>query len=141
MQLSTKARYAVRAMIELAGEFGKGPLQLKQVAKRQDISDKYLEQVMAPLRTQGIVYTRKGNRGGYALARPPEQITLYEIVYAVEGSMAPVPCVDNTSLCARVNICASRDLWERLKHLIGNELKSMNLADLAAEQENKAAGR
>ena len=137
MQLSTKVRYAMRAMIELAYDYGKGPLQLKEVAKRQGISDKYLEQVMAPLRTRGIVYTQKGSRGGYSLSRSPEDIPLYEIVHAVEGSLAPVPCVDNSSLCSRVEICATRDLWERLKQLVVNELNSMSLADLVREQEKK----
>ncbi len=137
MQLSTKARYAVRAMIELANDYGKGPLQLKEIAKRQGISNKYLEQVMAPLRTRGIVYTQKGSRGGYFLAKPPEEVSLFEIIHGVEGSLAPVPCVDNANLCARADVCATRDLWGRLKQLVSRELESISLADLTVEQEKK----
>ncbi len=137
MQFSTKVRYALRAMMELAADHGEDPLHLKEIARRQGISDKYLEQVMAPLRTQGLVYTRKGSRGGYTLSRSPEEISLFEVVQAVEGTLAPVSCVDHADLCERVDVCATRDLWGRIKELVSGELKSMSLADLVQEQEKK----
>jgi len=137
MQISTKARYATRAMVELALNYGRGPLQLKEISKRQDISDKYLEQVMFPLRTKGYIYTLKGNRGGYMLARPPEEITLYDIVQTLEGSLAPVPCADNPEVCNRSEQCAVKGVWSRIKELIAGELQRITLADLAAEQKNK----
>lgn len=137
MQLSTKSRYAARAMLELALHYGNGPLQLKEIAKRQDISDKYLEQVLFPLRTKGYIYTQKGNKGGYLLAKPPEEITMYDIVQTLEGSLAPVACADKPEICSRAEFCATKDLWTRLKDLIADELKQKTLAQLAEEQKNK----
>ncbi|MDO9535756.1 MAG: Rrf2 family transcriptional regulator [Bacillota bacterium] len=137
MKLSTKARYAVRAMIELSREYGKGPLQLKMIAKRQDISDKYLEQVLSPLRVNGLIFTQKGSRGGYVLSRAPEEITLYDVVHIVEGSLAPVDCVDNNEICSRRDLCVTRDVWSKLKEVIIRELESVNLAELAAKQSER----
>ncbi len=139
MQLSTKSRYATRAMIELAINYGNGHIQLKEIARRQNISDKYLEQVLFPLRTKGFVYTQKGNRGGYSLARPPEQITLYDIINNVEGSLAPTTCVDYEDTCDRVNVCVTRDVWARLKNRLTEELNAITLAELAEEQKRKYA--
>lgn len=78
MQLSTKARYSARAMIELAARYGQGPTLLKDIARKQGISEKYLEQLMAPLRASGLIFTLRGNRGGYVLGRDPSEITLYK---------------------------------------------------------------
>ena len=139
MQLSTRARYATRAMIELAIHYGKGPLQLREIAKKQGISEKYLEQVLTFLRKEGFILTQKGNRGGYMLAMPPEEITLYDIIRSVEGSLSPVACVDNASFCDRMDQCVTRDIWSRLKQKIVEELSSSTLADLALEQEKKDA--
>ncbi len=139
MQLSTRARYATRAMIELTLYYGKGPLQLKEIAKKQGISDKYLEQVLTFLRKEGFILTQKGNRGGYLLAMPPGEITLYDVIRSVEGSLAPVTCVDNTTVCDKTNGCVTRDVWLRLKEKIVEELSATTLADLAREQERKDA--
>ncbi|HSW35475.1 MAG TPA: Rrf2 family transcriptional regulator [Candidatus Limnocylindrales bacterium] len=134
MQLSTKARYAARAMIELALCYGQGPVKLKDIARRQDISIKYLEQVMCPLRVKGYVHTQKGSQGGYYLAKPPDEVSLYDIVHSVEGSLSPVSCLDSPDDCNRVNICVTRKAWSRLKDVIIDELKSTSLAILAEEQ-------
>jgi len=126
-------------MIELALHYQEGPLQLKEISKRQEISEKYLDQVMSPLRAKGYVYTHKGSQGGYCLARPPEEITLYQIIQVVEGSLAPVSCLDNPQTCPRVDICVTRDVWARLKERIIEELQSVTLADLVREQAKKEA--
>ena len=139
MQLSTRARYATRAMIELTLFYGKGPLQLKEIAKKQGISDKYLEQVLTFLRKEGFILTQKGNRGGYLLAKPPGEITLYDVIRSVEGSLAPVACVDNTAVCEKTDGCVTRDVWSRLKQKIVEELSGTTLDDLAREQEKKDA--
>ncbi|MEW5919579.1 MAG: Rrf2 family transcriptional regulator [Bacillota bacterium] len=139
MQLSTRARYAARAMLELAANYGEGPLQLKEIAKKQEISEKYLEQVLISLRKEGFIHTQKGNRGGYMLAVSPREITLYDVIRSVEGSLAPVACVDNTALCGRSDQCVTRDIWSRLKEKIIAELSSTTLADLVLEQEKKNA--
>ncbi len=134
LQLSTKVRYAARAMIELAVHYKGEPVQLNEIACSQNISVKYLEQIMGPLRAKGIVRTQKGSKGGYHLAVDPEVITLYDIVESIEGSMAPVSCVDDISACERHNTCVTRQVWVRMKDVVSEELKSKTLADLAADQ-------
>ncbi len=135
MQLSTKARYATRAMMELARTYGQGPVLLKNIAKRQNISEKYLEQLMAPLRASGLIFTMRGNKGGYVLGREPREITLYDVISIVEGSLAPVPCVDKVEMCERWENCATRKIWVRLKERLTAELRAISLAELAASQE------
>ncbi len=134
MQLSTKVRYAARAMIELALNYKAEPIQLNDIACKQDISVKYLEQIMAPLRTRGYVRTQKGSRGGYHLAVKPTDITLYDIVESIEGSLAPVACLDNEDYCDRANLCVTRSMWERVSNAVKNELETKTLAELAREQ-------
>lgn len=135
MQLSTKVRYAARAMIELALNYKDEPIQLNDIACSQSISVKYLEQIMAPLRAKGFVRTQKGSKGGYHLAINPKDITLYDIVESIEGSMAPVSCVDDKNACKRSATCVTISVWKRLKDVVKTELQSKTLADLAAEQQ------
>jgi Rrf2 family transcriptional regulator, cysteine metabolism repressor len=134
LQLSTKVRYAARAMIELALSYKEEPVQLNDIACKQNISVKYLEQIMAPLRARGYVRTQKGSHGGYHLAVKPENVTLYDIVESIEGSLAPVSCVDDNS-CERIDLCVTRSVWKRVKDVLIEELQSHTLAELAAEQE------
>jgi len=140
MQLSTKSRYGLRAMIELALNYGQGPLGLKEIAKKHDLSDKYLDQVLTPLRTRGLLRTQKGSKGGYLLAVPPENVTAYDVIHAVEGSLAPVPCAENADFCDKEKTCATRDVWVRLQEVITGELKSITLAELVAEQAKRCSG-
>ncbi len=140
MHLSTKVRYAARAMIELTLNYKEEPVQLNDIACKQEISVKYLEQIMAPLRARGFVRTQKGSRGGYHLAVKPEDLTLYDIVESVEGSMAPAACIDDEESCNRANVCVTRSVWESIKNEVINVLKSKTLADLAAEQKQLYAG-
>jgi Rrf2 family protein len=134
MQLSTKARYAARAMVELALKHGQGPVKLKSIAEKQDISLKYLEQVMTPLRISGYVKTQKGSQGGYILAKSPELINLFEVVSCVEGSLSLVDCLDDPALCERIDLCATREAWARVKEAIYRELSNITLAELAEKQ-------
>jgi len=135
LQLSTKVRYAARAMIELAVNYNTNPVQLNDIACKQDISVKYLEQIMAPLRARGFVRTQKGSRGGYHLAANPDNITLYDIVESVEGSIAPVSCVDNDESCERAVRCVTRSVWSNVKEAMKKELQSHTLRELANQQE------
>jgi Rrf2 family transcriptional regulator, cysteine metabolism repressor len=134
MKLSTKSRYATRALIELGLQYGEGPVKLKDISATQDISLKYLEQVMFPLRIGGYVKTIKGSQGGYILARHPDSITLLEIVECVEGPIAPVDCVDHAELCDRSNQCVTREAWIGLKNVIRSELGTITLAELVNKQ-------
>ncbi len=134
MQFSTRSRYAVRALVELATSYGKGPVKLKDVSASQNISLKYLEQVMSPLRLNGYVKTVKGSQGGYLLARVPAEISILEIVQCVEGSLSVVDCVDNPEVCERMHLCATRNIWVGLKEAIHRELSNISLAELAEKQ-------
>ncbi len=134
MQFSTKVRYAVRAMVQLTIDNDDGPVRLKEIAEKQDISLKYLEQVMAPLRSGKYVKTVKGNRGGYMLLCKPEDVTLYDIICCVEGDISPVSCAETPDSCARAHNCAVHPVWVRIKDLVNTELKRISISDLAKNQ-------
>jgi len=130
MKLSTRTRYAVRAIIELAQNGNNKPLQLKIIAERQDISVKYLEQLMAVLRTSGFVRSVRGSKGGYVLAKAPDQIRLNEVVHQLEGPVTTVECVEDEDCCTRSADCAARYLWVQVEHAIEKVLQSVTLQDL-----------
>ena len=130
MKLSTRTRYAVRAIIELAQNQNNRPLQLKIIAERQDISVKYLEQLMAVLRTAGFVRSVRGSKGGYVLAKAPDQIKLNEVVHQLEGPVTTVECVEDEDCCTRSADCASRYLWMQVEQAIEKVLQSVTLQDL-----------
>ncbi|MHC4323989.1 MAG: RrF2 family transcriptional regulator [Planctomycetota bacterium] len=130
MKLSTRTRYAVRAIIELAQNDSNRPLQLKIIAQRQDISVKYLEQLMAVLRSAGFVRSIRGSKGGYVLARDPNQIKLNEVMHRLEGSIATVECVENEDYCSRSADCAARYLWTQVEQAIDKVLGAITLQDL-----------
>jgi len=131
MKLSTRTRYGLRAILELAGNYGKGPLQLKIIAQRQDISVKYLEQLMAILKSTGLVRGIRGSKGGYILAKAANQIKLSDVFNALEGPSAiNVECIENESYCARVADCVTRQVWAQVQEAIMNILQSITLQDL-----------
>ena len=121
-------------MIELAMRYNKEPIQLNEIACAQEISVKYLEQIMAPLRTKGYVRTQKGSRGGYHLTVDPAQVTLLEIIETVEGAITPVACVQKGAQCDRLDKCITHSVWARISEAIAIELRAMSLAELAEEQ-------
>jgi len=128
-------------MIELARRHGHGPILLRDVAQAQDISAEYLEQLMVPLRTAKLLRSVRGAKGGYYLARPPEQIRLKEIVTALEGDVAPVHCVADPERCDRAATCAAREVWSEMHSALEEILCRTTLADLSARQEAlEAAG-
>jgi len=130
MKLSTRTRYAVRAIIELAQNDINRPLQLKIIAERQDISVKYLEQLMASLRTAGFVRSVRGSKGGYVLAKAPDKIRLSEVVHQLEGPVTTVACVEDHDCCTRSADCAARYLWVQVEQAIDKVLQSITLQDL-----------
>jgi Rrf2 family cysteine metabolism transcriptional repressor len=138
MKLSTRTRYGTRALLELAMHEGKDPVSLKEIARQQQISLPYLEQLIAPLITGGIIRSTKGPRGGISLARKPEDIKLIEITRLLEGSLAPVECVENPGVCKRAAHCAARDVWSELEDVINGYLKGTTLQDIAEKQKIKA---
>jgi len=137
MKLSTKGRYGTRAMLDLALHYGDGPILLKDVARRQEVSERYLEHVVTPLKVAGLLNSVRGAGGGFTLAKPPSQIRLSEIIQAVEGSIAPADCVDDPKVCPRANFCAARDIWTEMKKAMSGVLESTTLEDLAQRQIEK----
>ena len=137
MRLSTKGRYGARAMLDLALNSGKGPVLLRDIAKRQEVSEKYLEHSITTLRKAGLVRSIRGARGGYMLAKSPSQIRLSEIMEVLEGSMAPVECVDDPQVCQRAQLCVTRDIWAEMKEAIDNILESITLQDMVERQNRK----
>ena len=137
MRLSTKGRYGARAMLDLALNSDEGPVLLREIAKRQEVSEKYLEHSITTLRKAGLVRSIRGARGGYVLAKLPSQIRLSEIMEVLEGSMAPVECVDDPQVCQRAQLCVTRDIWAEMKEAIDNILESITLQDMVERQNRK----
>ncbi|MFC1958627.1 RrF2 family transcriptional regulator [Chloroflexota bacterium] len=130
MKLSTRGQYATRALLDLALHQGKGPVHLKDVAQRQQISLQYLEHLITPLVAAGILRSIRGRRGGVSLAKTPETIKLSEVLQLVEGSTAPTECVNNPEVCSRSESCVTRDVWGELKKAMDGVLESTTLQDL-----------
>ncbi len=140
MKLSTRSRYGVRLMLELALSSTKGPVYLRNIAREEEISEKYLSLIIIPLKAAGLVNATRGARGGYTLARQPAAITLKEIVDVLEGGTCLVDCVKNPGACPRSKICASRDLWSEVSGRISETLGSITLEDLARKSKEKGEG-
>ena len=131
MMVSTKGRYALRVMIELADRAAEGFVSLKEIAEHQQISEKYLEAIMKSLVKDGLVVGLRGKRGGYQLAYPPGQCTVASILRAAEGSLAPVACLEGPdNPCARRDQCATLEVWKQLDEAISSVIDRITLADL-----------
>jgi Rrf2 family protein len=137
MKLSTRTRYATRAILELADNFGKGPLQTRIIAKNQDISVKYLEQLMAALKSAGLIRSQRGAKGGYILANPPDKIKLSEVFDVFEGPVVTVECVENENYCARAADCIARQVWCEVQRAVKNVLQSITLQDALDKAKKK----
>jgi len=124
-------------MLDLALNSSEGPVLLREIAKRQEVSEKYLEHSISALRKAGLVRSIRGARGGYLLARLPSEIRLSEIMEVLEGSMAPVECVDDSKVCPRAQLCVTRDIWAKMKEAIDNILESITLEDMVERQNKK----
>jgi len=130
MKLSSRSRYGLRAILDLALEYGKGPLQIKTIANREDISNKYLEQLMSILKTSGLVRSLRGPKGGYLLAKPPNEIKLREVFTVLEGPLVTVECLQHPEFCPRCAECITRQVWSQVQDAMLNVLESINLQDL-----------
>lgn len=139
MKLSTRTRYGLRAMVELASQHTTKPVMVRKIAERQAISKKYLDIIFTTLKLAGLVRAIRGAAGGFLLTRPAEEIRISEIVEALEGTLSPVECCSSPQVCDRADICAARDLWVELETAIRNTLESLTLADLVARQEARDA--
>jgi len=137
MKLSTKGRYGTRALLDIALNSKEGPVTLKEVARRQQISLSYLEHLISPLVEGGVIRSARGVGGGVSLARSPGEIRLNEVIGLLENSTALAECVDNPGVCQRSQSCATRDIWRELKAAMDGVLRSTTLDDLMERQKGK----
>jgi Rrf2 family transcriptional regulator, cysteine metabolism repressor len=141
MRLSTKGRYGVRAMFDLAMHNAEGAIALKSVAQREHISEKYLEHLFASLKKAGLIHSVRGAQGGYRLAKSPEDITLGDIIRVLEGPVSPTECVmDNEGgeKCERSSECVMRSIWCRVRDEINHILDAITLAEIVEEQRKRS---
>lgn len=137
MKLSTRTRYGSRALTELAAVYPKQVLPLKSVAAKQHISLKYLESIMSALKVAGLVRPTRGVHGGYCLTRKPDDVTLRDVFEALEGSLAPVDCVNAPGTCPFEATCPTQETWIELRNVLGKALERTTLQDLVARKKKK----
>lgn len=137
MKISTKGRYALRLMLDLAVHSQGNPVSLKDIAKRQEISDKYLEQIIAVLHKAEFVRSIRGAQGGYVLTREPEAYTVGMILRLTEGSLAPVACAEDEAQCERISDCATALIWKKMNDAINDVVDGITLADLVEVEQKK----
>ncbi|AIF51468.1 Rrf2 family transcriptional regulator [Pelosinus sp. UFO1] len=138
MKISTKGRYGVAAMYDLAVHYGEGPISLKSIAQRQKISENYLEQLVSTLRKAGYVKSIRGAQGGYTLSKDPARISVGDIIRIMEGPIVLVDCLlaesEDNDYCERAGICVTRGVWAKVCDSISSVLDSISLADLCREE-------
>ena len=138
MKISTKGRYALRMMLDLAEHQGDGYIALKDIAERQNVSKKYLEQIVPILNKADSLNTNRGYQGGYRLARTPDQYTVGDILRITEGSISPVACLDkNPGECERAAECATLPVWQGLYKVITDYLDGITLQDILDKQHDR----
>lgn len=135
MKLSTKGDYATRAVLYLSQRYGQGVVQIHEIARQQKIPIKYLEQILLTLKNAGILRSKRGIKGGYYLARPPEEITLGEVVRAVDGPLAPINCASTNfyERCPEELSCGMRKVWLEVRNAVANILDDTTFADLCED--------
>jgi Rrf2 family protein len=140
MKMSTRGRYGLRAMFELARAFGRAPLLMSTVAERQGLSRKYLHTLLTTLKNAGLVRGVRGAGGGFHLTRPPAQIKLSEVLRALEGPLSFVECVTDKRACERSDRCPTRRVWQQLAGAVDSVLDNATLEDLVGPEDQKCAG-
>ena len=142
MKISTKGRYALRTLIDLAEHSGDGFIALKDIAERQGISKKYLEQIVPILNRSDILQTNRGFQGGYKLAQAPEKYTIGTILRLTEGSLFPVACMDDeVNSCSRCNNCEPLEVWKQISDAINNVVDNVTIADLLQKKQERENGK
>jgi len=138
MRLSTRSRYGTRLMLDMAEHYEQGPIHLGKIAKRQGISVKYLEQIIIPLKKANYVSSIRGPKGGHALAKPPEEITVGEIVALLEEGASLTACSEHPETCHRSDSCVTRQLWAEAARAMFEKLQAITLADLVKKGQTRA---
>ena len=141
MKVSTKGDYGIRALIELSHHYGDPkPTQSGEIAARQGIPESYLEQLLTTLRRAGFIRSVRGPQGGHALIQDPDTLLVSEVIVALEGSILPIDCLDESSACSKAGGCAQRDMWQAVRDAILGVLESTTIGDLAAKDRTATAG-
>lgn len=141
MKISTKGRYALRLMLDLALNYNGEYISVKEISKRQDISDKYLEQIITVLNRSGLVKSVRGAQGGYMLSKDPSEYTVGMILRLMEGNLAPVSCLeDEKNMCHRSSVCVTVEVWEKINDAVNDIVDNITLADLVERHHEKSAG-
>lgn len=135
MRLSTKGRYGLKAMFELALNYGSGPVSLSVVSEKQNISVNYLEQLIAPLRKAGFVKSVRGAQGGYLLAKDPSEISVGDILKTLEGPLSPSECIENDK-CSNKEQCVTKFVWEKIRDSINDVVDGITLKDMIDDHNN-----
>lgn len=141
MRVSMKGDYGVRALVELAQHFGGGPVQSSVIAGRQAIPEPYLDQLLTSLRRAGLIRSVRGPQGGHALLRDPHDLKLSEAIIALEGSLAPIACLEDPAGCPRTAYCCLHEVWEEVHQATLRILGSVTIADLAERAQSTSAAR
>ena len=124
-------------MLQLASNYGKGPVELRMIAKREAISIKYLEQVIIPLRSAGLVKAVRGSKGGYSLAKPPSEICLHDIIEVLEGPITLVECLKDEKSCQTSSSCVTREIWQRVSDALHGIFRSITLEEMVNRKREK----
>jgi len=130
IRISTKGRYGTRFMLQLARNYDHGPMLLKEIAQKEEISEGYLQHIVDALKSAGLIRSNRVGHGGYTLARPPGEITLKDILSSLEGSISLVECIDTPTVCNRSPDCLIRDVWSELSNNLTHSLQSVTLEDV-----------
>ncbi len=138
MKISTKGRYALRLMLDLAINYTGEYISIKSIASRQDISEKYLEQIITQLNKAGYVRSVRGAQGGYILAKPPAEYTVGMILRLMEGSLAPVSCAGDEEFCTKGARCVTQEVWQKIQEAVENVVDNITLEDLVVRYQEKA---
>ena len=137
MRISTKGRYGTRAMVYLGENFGEAPVSLGELAEKEGVSLKYMEQIVPLLKASGLIRSTRGSHGGYVLAKEPHEISLRDIVQALEGSWSLVDCLEDDRLCDRTKECVAYEVWHDIQEAIFKILDSTTLADIIDRHREK----
>ena len=142
MRVSTRSDYGLRALIELAGNYGRGPLQSSEIALRRHIPEQYLDQLLTILRKAGFIRSVRGPSGGHELLRDPAQVSVYEVIQALEGSLSPVGWLDDPpDVTDHPHQCGQREIWERIRDATTDILREYSVAALLEREPQAAGGR
>jgi Rrf2 family protein len=137
MKISTKTRYGTRAMVDIGEHYGEGPVSLRELAERQGVSMKYMEQIVPSLKAAGLIKSARGSQGGYVLAKEPHEISLHDIVHSLVGPWSLVDCLEGESVCDRTQECVTYEIWQDIQRAIYKILDATRLDEMIARHKKK----